>query len=93
MGSKQVVRNPPHVTLRSLRTATGMTLDQVAEAVTGVLGLDKPMNRGTIAAIETGVRGASQQMLDAIAVSYGLEPGDITTDYTPRASRIHKEAS
>lgn len=93
MGSKQVTRTPPHVSLRLLRVSHGMTLEDVAEAVSAVLGLKKPMNRGTIAAIETGIRGASHQMLDALAAAYGLPPGAITTDYDPRASRIHKEAS
>jgi hypothetical protein len=39
------------------------------------------------------MRGASQQMLDALAVAYGCEPGDITTDYQPRSSRLHGEVA
>lgn len=90
-------RTPPHVSLRSLRIACGLTLDKVAENVTvqlrqaDVLRDDEAVSRGTISAIETGLRGASQQMLDAIAVSYGLEPGDLTVTYEAR-ERAEREA-
>lgn len=77
-------KTPPHVSLRCLRLATNQTLEQVAEAVTEYLGSGQPINRGTISAIEGGHRGASRKMLEALAVVYGLEPGDITTDYAPR---------
>lgn len=72
--------------MKGIRKATGLTLDQVAAAVNEVLGRaeSKRVNRGTISAIENGLRGASVQMLDAIAVAYGMEPGDIVTDYQPR---------
>lgn len=86
-------QTPPHAALSDLRKVSGLTLDEVAEKVAKVLGLDHPLNRGTISAIETGKKGASRQMLDAIAVAYGLAPGRLTTDYEPRASKIHKAAS
>lgn len=81
-------KTPPHVSLRSLRIVSGMSLDQVAIAASEILGRDKPMNRGTIAAIESGIRGASPAMLDAIAVAYGLDPGSIVTDYEPRQAAV-----
>lgn len=90
---QRAAKTPPHVTLKGLRRASGMTLEQVAEAVTEVLygeqgdrdlGDRPSVNRGTIAAIESGLRGASVQMLDAMAVAYGMEPGDIVTNYEPR---------
>lgn len=84
---------PPHVSLKSLRKVSGMKLDDLAQKVADVLGLDEPMNRGTLSLIENGKRGASQQMLDAIAAAYGLDSGEITTAYEPRMSRIHKAAS
>lgn len=93
MTPKQRPVNPPHVPLRALRKVADLTVEEVAAKVAEVLGLDAPLNRGTISAIETGKRGASRQMLDAIAVAYGLEPGTITTDYGPRDSKIHKAAS
>lgn len=82
--NQRAKRTAPHVTLRGVRNATGMTLDQVAQAVNEVTGGKTKVNRGTISAIESGVRGASVQMLNAIAVAYGMEPGDIVTDYEPR---------
>lgn len=83
--SKQrAIKTAPHATLRGLRKASGMTLDQVADAVNEVLGKSSKVNRGTISAIESGLRGPSAQMLDALAVAYGMEPGDLVTDYEPR---------
>lgn len=81
-------KSPPHISLRAVRAASGLTLDQVAATVTEILGIEppkSPVNRGTISAIESGLRGASSEMLDAIAVAYGFQPGDITTNYVPRA--------
>lgn len=79
-------KTPPHVTLRGLRKATGMTLEQVCEAASQALGLppEKRVQRGTLSLIESGQRGASQQMLDALAIAYGMDPGDIVTDFVPR---------
>lgn len=81
-------KTPPHVSLRCLRLATNQTLEQVAETVTEILGANPPIGRGTVSAIEGGHRGASKKMLDALAVAYGLEPGDIVTDYEPRARDV-----
>lgn len=90
--SKQRQRKtPPHASMAGLRRATGLTLDQVAAAVTDILEIKppkKPINRGTISAIELGYRGASPAMLDAIAIAYGMEPGDLTTDYKPRLRSV-----
>lgn len=79
---------PPHVSLRVLRTVSGLTLDQVChrvnafvETVTGDPGKVRP---GTISGLELGHRGASLQLLAALEHAYGLNPGDIATDYLPR---------
>ena len=79
-------KTPPHVSLRNLRKASGMTLDQVCAEVSRILGLpdEKLMPRGTLSAIESGTRGASRPMLDALALAYGLDPGDLVTDFVPR---------
>ena len=88
--AQRAKRTSPHATMKGVRKATGLTLDQVAEAVNEVLGRaeSKRVNRGTISAIENGLRGASVQMLDAIAVAYGMEPGDLVTDYQPRQREL-----
>lgn len=87
--SKQrATKTPPHVSLRNLRRASKLTLEEVCAAVTEITGTKKPMTRGALSAIESGLRGASQQVLDALAVAYGLEPGDITTDYEPRNREV-----
>lgn len=80
----RVPRTPPHVPLRALREAMGLTLDQVIGRINQEFPELTP-SRGSISAIESGARGASAQMLRALAVSYGLTPGSITTDYEPRA--------
>lgn len=90
MTTKQPAKTPPVASLRSLRIASRQTLEAVAESVSDLL--DQKVSRGTLSAIETGARGASIQMLNALAVTYGLEPGDLyTPDYDPRSSRIHRE--
>ena len=76
-------RTPPHVCLRDLRLAVGLTLDDVRTRIAEE-NPDLQPTRGALSAIESGTRGASAQMLDAIASAYGLEPGAVTTDYTPR---------
>jgi transcriptional regulator with XRE-family HTH domain len=73
---------PPHVSLRDLRAAVGITLEQLAERIEEVSGL-KP-SRGTLSALETGGRGVSADLLAAIAAAYGLAPNAITTAYVPR---------
>jgi transcriptional regulator with XRE-family HTH domain len=79
------LKTPPHTSLRNLRRVAGLTLEQVCEAVTEITGASKPMTRGALSAIESGLRGPSQQTLDALAVAYGLDPGDLVTDFEPRA--------
>lgn len=79
-------KTPPHVSLRNLRRASGLSLDDVCRAISETLDLppNKPFTRGALSAIEGGLRGPSQQVLDALAVAYGLDPGDIVTDFEPR---------
>lgn len=86
----RTLKSPPHVSLRALRTVSGLTLEQVALSVTEELHRRKVLkpgatvSRGTLSAIESGLRGASTDMLEALAVAYGLAPADIVTDYQPR---------
>lgn len=75
-------RVPPHVSLGDLRAVSGKTLDQICELVSEELG--KPFTRGALSAIENGHRGASQSVLGALEVAYGLRPGALATDYEPR---------
>lgn len=79
-------KNPPHVSLRNLRRASNLTLDEVCAAVSDVTHGKQTLTRGALSAIESGLRGPSVQVLDALAVAYGLDPGDITTDFTPRST-------
>ena len=80
---KRVV--PPHVSLADLRAATGLTIDAVLARLHETTG--RAYTRGAISAIENGHRGASIELLDALAVAYGLRPGAVTTAYEPRARR------
>lgn len=89
-GQQRQAKTPPHVSLRNLRRASKLTLEQVCDAVTDILGSGTPMTRGALSAIETGLRGPSQQVLDALAVAYGLDPGDIVTDFEPRGRAIEQ---
>lgn len=76
---------PPHVSLKSLRRACGLTIDELAARVETTTGRKAP-SRGALSAIENGVRGASGQLLADIAAAYGLAPEEITTTYLPRVT-------
>ena len=80
-------KNPPHVPLAAIRQLSGKKLAEVCKSIEHTLGVDK-VHPGTISAIESGTRGASQPMLDALAIAYGLKPGDIVTDYDPRVREL-----
>lgn len=83
---------PPFVSLRDLRAALGLTLDQVAGRLEEET--ERPYTRGAISAIENGHRGVSTQLLAALTAAYGLDPGAIKTTYTvkPRESRPSQKA-
>lgn len=74
---------PPSVTVRDLRKAAGLTLDQACALYADHTG--STISRGHMAAIETGTRGVSQELLDALAAIYGSR---LVTDYRPRASAV-----
>lgn len=73
---------PPHVSLRVLRKATGLTLAELGERIKAHAP-EFTVSRGTLSAIESGSRGVSPLMLRAIEKAYGLEEGEITLDYLP----------
>lgn len=73
---------PPHVSLRALRVACKLTLDQVCALVEEETG--RPLTRGALSAIESGLRGASAEVLRGLAHAYDLRPDDIDTKYEPR---------
>ena len=79
-------KTPPHISLRTHRLALDPTptLDDIADRVEALTG-ERP-TKGALSAIESGIRGASIELLAALNEAYGFEPGAITTDYTPRAS-------
>lgn len=72
---------PPHVAIGDLRRATGLTLDELCERMTEITG--HSYTRGAISAIEIGIRGASVDTLQAIALAYGLAPNALRTNYQP----------
>lgn len=77
---------PPYVSLRSLRKAAGLTLEDVAERI----HQDTPeltVSRGTLSAIESGSRGASELMLQALARAFGLDSEEILVGYAPIARK------
>lgn len=91
--SKQPRRTPPFVSLRNLRVATGMTLEQVAKRIKEVVPEMKEPSQGSLSAIESGSRGASELMLVALARAYGLPDDAITTTYEPRRSSVQVAAA
>lgn len=75
----------PHIALAGFRKALGLSQADLAREVSTVLGREVP--QGTISAIETGQRGASTEMLDAITRALDLPAGAVTTSYRPRKPR------
>ncbi len=74
------------MSLGDLRSVSGKTLDEVCEAASEVLG--KALTRGALSAIENGHRGASEPVLAALEVAYGLRSGALTTNYVPRNREV-----
>lgn len=72
------------VTIATLRKAKGITLQALCDHINGEFSFPKPVERGTISAIENGHRGASAQMLAAIASALGIPTESIDTQYQPR---------
>lgn len=66
---------PPVVSIRSLRTATGRTLDDVCKAFEEIAG--KPLTKGALSAIESGLRGVSPETARYLALAYGLDEAAI----------------
>lgn len=81
-GNQRSEVTPPHVSLAVLRSAVGITIEQLCDRIEEETG-ERP-SRGTISAIETGKRGASRSMLVALARAYGIDDDAISTDYMPR---------
>lgn len=77
---------PPHVSLRTLRLACKLTLDQVCALVEEETG--RQLTRGALSAIENGVRGASQDVIRGLAHAYDIRPEDIDTQYQPRLRSV-----
>lgn len=63
------------------------TLQDVCDHINREFEFPKKVERGTISAIENGHRGASVEMLVAIASALGISADDIDTQYEPRRSR------
>lgn len=72
----------PYIPLAVLRTKMQLTLTAVAARIFEETGVHT--DRGTLSAIENGHRGASQEMIAALAAVYGIDPTCIDTQYVPR---------
>lgn len=76
---------PPVFYMGAVRKRLGLTLQDVCDHINKDGLFSKPVERGTISAIENGHRGASAQMLSAIVDALGLHVSDVDTTYEPRA--------
>ncbi|MEW6874975.1 helix-turn-helix transcriptional regulator [Trueperella pyogenes] len=75
----------PHIALPVVRRMLGLTQADLAREVSTIL--NREISQGTISAIENGERGASQEMVDALAAALDLPAGAVTTSYRPRQAR------
>lgn len=72
----------PYIPLAVLRKKMQLTLTAVAARIFEETGVQT--DRGTLSAIENGHRGASVEMIEALANAYGIDPIFIDTQYVPR---------
>lgn len=80
--SKRPPVGAPSIPLAALRKRLGLTLEGVCERIGEDTGRwHKP---ATLSAIENGHRGASLEMIEALAGVYEVDPEDIETAYAPR---------
>lgn len=79
---------PPCVPIRYVRQAANLTLDEVSLRLKETTG--RIYGKGTLSAVESGMRGASSELLEALEVAYDLPAGSIQTEYQPRAPRRSK---
>ncbi|QGJ97419.1 Cro protein [Gordonia phage Azula] len=77
------------MSIRNLRMVAGLTLDQLVERLNEAAGFS--FSRGAMSAVESGLRGASAELLAALELAYGLEPGSIDVNYERRASTTRSE--
>lgn len=75
--SRRAKKVPLRVGIKHLREAHGWTQDQVRYRVAEIMGTE-PISRGSLSAIESGARGASIEVLAALAEVYGLTVTDLT---------------
>lgn len=72
----------PYIPLSVLRKKMRLTLAMVCERIAEETGVHH--DRSTISAIENGLRGASADMIQALASAYEIDPAVIDTNYAPR---------
>lgn len=77
----------PVVPLVVARKLAGKTLQDVCDHINAEFEFPKKVERGTISGIENGHRGASVEMLVAIASALSISADDIDTQYEPRQRR------
>lgn len=80
----------PVIPLAVARKLAGKTLQDVCDHINDEFEFPKKVERGTISAIENGIRGASVEMLVAIASALSISADDIDTEYEPRRARHPK---
>ena len=80
----------PVVPLAVARKLAGKTLQDVCDHINAEFEFPKKVERGTISAIENGLRGASVEMLVAIASALHIAADEIDTAYEPRQARHPK---
>lgn len=68
--------------LRAVRAIAGITIDELIGRIEEETGVK--YTRGAISAVENGHRGASPELIQGLALAYGIAATDITTDYEPR---------
>jgi transcriptional regulator with XRE-family HTH domain len=87
--SQREPKDPPYVPIKYVRLAAGLSLEDVSAKIKEATG--REYGKGTLSAIESGMRGASSEVLDALEQAYQLPVGSIKTEYVPRAPRRKRQ--
>jgi transcriptional regulator with XRE-family HTH domain len=77
-------RLAPVVGIRHVRIAKGWSLDRLRDEILATTEFEVSVSQLNNA--ELGHRGASRELLEAWAITLGMDPADILTDWEPRSA-------
>lgn len=88
-GSQREPKVPPLFPMRVVRELLGLKQTDILARLKDITG--RSYTKGTLSAIESGHRGVSPELLEALEKAYGAPEGSVyIVNYTQRAARRKK---